>query len=197
MELGTSSRALVAAAAIAIAIPWTTHAQRIEESPYPAPTAELAPELTLAKDPMLAAILSSGTPGLGQIYVGRWQRGLAFLGGIAASLVAAGIAADPIDRDFDEYLADRGIDPAVATVHDYDDWTWNRSGDFGDLSATRKAVAIGGVGAALGLYIWNIFDARSCAREHNRQLVQRTDRVQFGFGVGPDGVPRGQLSFRF
>ena len=61
----------------------------------------------------------------------------------------------------------------------------DRIGDdaFDQLSTRRKVGAITGVVAGLGLYIWNILDARKQAHNHNRQLVQR--RINLGLQAGP------------
>ena len=44
---------------------------------------------------------------------------------------------------------------------------------FGDLATGRKVGAITTAVTGVGLYIWNIIDARSSARSHNRQVMQR------------------------
>ena len=155
--------------------------------------------LVTVKDPILAAILSGGTPGMGQIYVGRWQRGLVFLGGVAASVVAMGLAGDNLSltvADYDKPAYDGNGDGKV-DVDEYRRWEKEPTKDFSELSTTRKAIVIGGLTTAVGLYIWSIVDANLIAKEHNRQLYRELSGMQLSFAVSPDGIPRGGLSFSF
>lgn len=44
---------------------------------------------------------------------------------------------------------------------------------FDRLSTVRKVGLVTGAAVGAGLYIWNIFDARARAHDHNRDLAQR------------------------
>ena len=156
-------------------------------------------QLVPLKDANLAAILSIGTPGLGQFYVGSWQKGLAFLGGVAGSLVAVGLAADNLSLSVGDYddVGRGGNGDSVLNVAEYERWQNNPRRDFADLSTARKAVIIGGFGTALGLYVWNIVDAQSSAIEHNRRIYAQLTGIRVSLVVDPYGTARGQVSIPF
>jgi len=151
------------------------------------------------KDPNLAVILSVGLPGVGQYYVGEWQKGVAFLGGVAASLVAVGLAGDNLSLTVEDYdkLERGGNNDGVVDVDEFRQWEKDPRRDFNDLSTARKAIIFGGLGTALGLYVWNIVDAHSSAIEYNRRLYAELTGVRLGLGVDPHGVARWQLTFAF
>ena len=65
---------------------------------------------------------------------------------------------------------------------------------FGDLSTTRQIGAITSVGVGLGLYIWNIIDARSSSRAYNKKVIQR--RIDLGM-IASDDQTGLALNFRF
>lgn len=152
--------------------------------------------LVIPKDPVLSAILSAGVPGMGQLYVGNWPRGLAFFGGVTASLVAVGLAGDELNLDAIDYDAPSrgGNGDAIIDPAEYDRWARDPYGDFGDLSTMRKAAVIGGLSAALGLYAWNVVDAYGVANDHNRRLYSRLSGMRVSIGVAPDGRARAGIS---
>ena len=98
--------------------------------------------LVVVKDPTLAMVLSVGAPGMGQIYAGRWQRGLAFMGGVAASLVAVGLAADELPLRLEDYDRQErgGNGDGVVQVAEHQKWEDNPRREFGDISTARRAV---------------------------------------------------------
>jgi len=155
--------------------------------------------LVVVKDPAMATILSIGTPGVGQLYVGDWGRGLAFLGGIAASVVTVGVAGRSLDLTAEDYdsPARGGNGDEVVQFEEYRRWVDKPRGDFGDLSAGRKVAIIGGLTAAAGLYVWNIVDAHRCAVAHNRRLYSELTGIRLSLGVSPTGAPQGQLRLTF
>jgi hypothetical protein len=187
--------------ALILAAAFEAHAQTIDSLSRVAPDGIIAfgkrethVRLVLPKDPMLASILSLGTPGLGHIYVGRWQRGLAFMGGVGASVIAAGIAG----RDLDKKLSDYDANNDGVVGHDeYREWRDNPISGFSNLSATEQAVVIGGIGTAIGLYVWSIVDAHHVAKDHNRKLYRELSNISFRMGVDPKGRTAGMLSFAF
>jgi len=184
---------------------------RAEGAPEGTPTGDEAEEavaiglrekhvqLVPLKDANLAVILSIGTPGMGQFYVGEWQKGLAFLGGVAGSLVAVGLAADNLALSVEDYdkLDRSGNENHLVDVAEYMRWQDNPRRGFGDLSTGRKAVMIGGFGTALGLYVWNIIDARSTALEHNRRLYAELTGIRVSLGPDPRGSVRAQFTIAF
>jgi|SaaInl4_150m_RNA_FD_contig_61_364345_length_1074_multi_4_in_0_out_0_2 hypothetical protein len=153
-------------------------------------------EIVMPKDPILAGILSAGFPGMGQIYTGNWTRGLAFMGGVAASLISVGLAGDELQLTAEDYdaVARGGDGNNIVTFDEYQAWEDNPNGDFADLSTPRQAIIIGGLGAALGLYVWSTVDAYVQANNHNRRLYSKLTGMQVSVGVTPDGRTQARFS---
>ena len=147
------------------------------------------------KDPNLAAILALGTPGMGHFYVGNWKRGAAFLTGVMGSVVAVGLAGDNLALTVEDYdtPARGGNANGVVEVAEYRAWEKKRTRDLSEISTARKAVMLTGLTSALGLYVWNIFDAHSQAEDYNRQLYRDLTGVRVGLCPGPHGM-RGMMS---
>ncbi|MBC7543748.1 MAG: hypothetical protein H7338_13560 [Candidatus Sericytochromatia bacterium] len=77
--------ALAACLTLSAAAPgWASDAYVIHLTPQ-----DKRATLALQKDPAIAALLAFPLPGLGHIYAGNWQRGLAFTGGALVLLVGA------------------------------------------------------------------------------------------------------------
>jgi hypothetical protein len=186
---------------LTLSVAFEAHAQTIDSIGRVAPDEIIAIgkrethiRLVVVKDPTLASILSIGTPGLGHIYVGRWQRGFAFLGGVAASIVSVGLAGDNLNLTVKDY----DLNGNNVVEHDeYQAWEDKPRRDFGDLSTTRQAVILGGLGTAIGLYVWAIVDANHVAKDHNRTLYRELSNISFRMGVDPRGRTAGMLSFAF
>lgn len=147
------------------------------------------------KDPNLAAILAIGTPGMGHFYVGEWRRGTAFLGGVVVSAIAAGLAGDNLQLTVEDYdtPARGGNGDGKVDVAEYRSWEKKRTRDLSEISTARKAVMVTGLGTALGLYIWNIFDAHSEAEHYNRRLYGDLTGIRLGVCPSPHGM-RGAVS---
>ncbi len=186
--------------------------------------AERHVRLVFTKDPLLAVYLSTTVPGLGQIYAGQWQRGTLFLGGIFASVSAAYVAtldtrADLWDyegwdselnggkgafrtQEQDQAEIDQGRQGLLNGQIDYLEYRAWSDGElnrdrFSQLSGAEKFIWYGGVTTAIGLYVWNIYDAYSQAQQYNRKLYHDLTGVQLGMTFGADGRPRAQLSLPF
>jgi len=145
--------------------------------------------LVIPKDPVLAAFLSIGVPGTGQMYVGKWVRGAMFMGGMVAAVTAVGIGGNNLSltiEDFDD-PARGGDGDGVIDFDEHKRWADNPYKDFSELSAGRKAAVIGGMTTVIGLYVWNVIDAYHVANDHNRQLYSRLSGVQVGMGVDQHG----------
>jgi len=145
-------------------------------------------KIEIYKDPLIATYLSATMPGLGQFYAGKKLRGFMFLAGIATTLGAANAFYEPakltlVDYDNTNY---GGNGDGVLNVNEIQNWEDNKfeSDGFDQLSTTRKVGAITGVVTGVGLYIWNIIDARGQAHDYNRKLTQR--KVDLGLQAGPD-----------
>lgn len=131
----------------------------------------------IQKDERLGVILSLGAPGFGQIYAGKTWRGIgiAFTEAICAGVVT-GIAAERkvIVTDIE------GDDYEVRT-------TKIKKLSNGEVAAVASAAVVG-----VGVYIWQLFDARKCVRNHNKAQ---------GFDVGmtmmETGKPGVSLSMNF
>lgn len=140
----------------------------------------------IPKDPLIAGYLSATMPGLGQIYTGRKGRGFLIMAGMLGTLGTAAALYEPARLELSDY--DRtdygGNGDGVLSVTEVTNWEEGEYEDdaFTALSGGRKAGIIIAGAAGLGLYIWNIIDARSLARDHNRER---------GFSLGPAIVPGG------
>lgn len=169
-----------------------THASRTQaQTPVdPAPSGQAPlriPESSeLRKDPVIAMYLSATVPGLGQIYTGDKKRGLLFMASIIGAFGAAYASYEPAALHLDDYDSATfgGNGDGLISTAEARNWQERRFEDtaFDRLSTGRKAGVITGAALGAGLYIWNVFDARSRAHDHNRQLAQR--RVSVGLEAG-------------
>ena len=131
----------------------------------------------LLKDPMIAGLMSAAVPGLGQVYAGRRMRGLMFFVGTVGALGATAAFAEPANLELSDY--DRveydGNGDGLMNAQEIVNWEDDGFQDdaFENLSAGRKAGAITSGVIGLGLYVWNIFDARNAANAHNERAVAR------------------------
>ena len=145
-------------------------------------------KIELYKDPMIATYLSATMPGLGHFYVGKKLRGFMFLAGIATAVGAAVEFSDYTELHLVDYDKPNygGNGDGVLNVNEIQNWEDNKfeNDHFKDLSTGRKVGAISSAAVGLGLYIWNIIDARGQAHDHNRKLAQR--KIDLGLQVGPD-----------
>ena len=127
-------------------------------------------------------------PGLGQFYSGKKKRGFLFLTSIVGAFGSAYAFYKPAELDLADYDKPEfgGNGDGLLSVVEAQNWNDREyEGEaFDRLSTTRKVGAITSVAAGIGLYIWNIIDARSPANNHNQRLAQR--RVNLGLQAGPD-----------
>lgn len=113
----------------------------------------VAAQQKIQKDERLGVILSLGAPGFGQIYAGKTWRGIgiAFTEAICAGVVT-GIAAE-----------------RKVTVTDVEGDNYEvRTTKIKKLSNGEVAAVATAAVAGLGIYIWQLFDARNCVRNHNK-----------------------------
>ena len=129
----------------------------------------VAAQQKIQKDERLGVILSLGAPGFGQIYAGNTWRGIGIAAatGICAGVVA-GIAAES-----------RKIKVTGTDGHDYEIMA-NKTKKLSN--GEFAAVATAGV-AGLGIYIWQLFDASKCVKNHNKAQ---------GFDVGMTMMENGR-----
>ncbi len=122
----------------------------------------------IQKDETLGILLSLSSPGIGQIYAGKTWRGVGIL---AAEAVCFGVVAGLVQR------------PKKIEIKDV-------KGDSYDIMANRNMKLsngeIAGIATAalagLGIYVWQVFDARKCVNQHNKEQ---------GFEVGLGALPNG------
>jgi TM2 domain-containing membrane protein YozV len=138
---------------------------------------QVNPEHLILKDPMIAGLMSASLPGLGQIYAGERKKGFTFLFGTIGAFAGTAAFAYPANLDLIDY--DRaqygGNGDGFMSTAELQNWEDEEFQDeaFEDLSTGRKVGAITTAATGLGLYIWNIIDARSSARSYNREVMQR------------------------
>jgi len=155
-----------------------------------APEAVTRKEMTIPKDPLLAAVFSAEVPGLGHFYCRKWLRGLAFLG---TEVVCIGVAAGIIIeeevkmKDYDD-KTDGGGDGLIS-YDEYENWQKGTlvEDQWDKLSNGKKAAALGFVAAGLTLHVWNVIDAYKTARKHNEkffQQLQASEKKNYQLGLG-------------
>ncbi len=138
----------------------------------------LAPTLwsqqKIQKDERLAVILSLSVPGMGQIYAGRTWRGIGIM---ATEFVCMGTIAAITERRKTIKIQDVEGDNYEIRVKK------NHKLNGAEIAG----VAAAGV-AGLGVYIWQLFDAKKCVKSHNRTQ---------GFDVGLSAMPNGTPGLTF
>jgi hypothetical protein len=184
-------KATVTALAFLAALAATSGAQAQTPADRPASGQSQPASLStieLPKDPVVAMYLSATLPGLGQIYTGDKTRGVLFMASILGAFGAAYAAYEPAELHLSDYdlSAFGGKGDGVISAIEARNWEEHEFADtaFDRLSNGRKAGLITGAAVGAGLYIWNIFDARARAHDHNRRLAQR--RVSVGLQAGRD-----------
>ena len=181
----------VAALALCVALTLTSTAQA-QALPDPAPLAQAQLRTVdtseLQKDPVVAMYLSANVPGLGQIYAGDKKRGVLFLASIIGAFGAAYASYEPAALHVDDYdrTAFGGNGDGLISAAEARNWQDLKFADtaFDRLSTGRKAGLVTGAAVGVGLYIWNVLDARTRAHRHNRELAQR--RISVGLQAGRD-----------
>lgn len=185
-------KAITTTLALIIALTFGTQANAQETQQDLSPrisNLQTAPnKIELYKDPLIASYLSATLPGFGQFYVGKKMRGFMFLAGVATAFGAANAFYEPAKLELVDYDNTQfgGNGDGVLNVDEIQNWEDNKfEGDsFDRLSTKRKVGTITSVVAGVGLYIWNIIDARSQAHEYNRALAQR--KIDIGLQAGPN-----------
>jgi hypothetical protein len=144
--------------------------------------------IELPKDPVAAMYFSAFVPGFGQIYTGDYKRGLLFLGSVIGAFGAAYASYEPAQLHLADYdsIAFGGNGDGLLNTAETKNWEDHKFEDdaFDGLSTGRKVGVVTGAAVGVGLYIWNIFDARTRAHNYNRQLAQR--RISIGLQTGRD-----------
>jgi TM2 domain-containing membrane protein YozV len=161
-----------------------------ELGPLPQAEPQVAGDIELYKDPLVAAYLSATVPGLGQFYSGQKTRGLLFFTAILGSFGSAYAFYEPAILELSDYdgVANGGNGDGLLSTTEVQNWEERRSEEdaFERLSDGRKAGLVISAVVGAGLYIWNVVDAPQRARARNRQVAQ--SRVGFDLQARPDGA---------
>ena len=159
---------------------------------------QVAGEIELYKDPIVAAYLSATIPGLGQFYSGDRKRGLLFFAAIIASFGSAYAFYEPAILELSDYdgVANGGDGDGFLSTTEVQNWEDRRFEEdaFDRLSDGRKVGLVMSAVVGAGLYIWNVIDAPKRANDRNRQTAQ--SRVGLDVQAGPDRASVG-LKVRF
>lgn len=149
---------------------------------------QVAGDMELYKDPLVAAYLSATVPGLGQFYSGDKTRGVVFFTAIIGAFGSAYAFYEPAILELSDYdgVANGGNGDGFLSTTEVENWEERRSEEdaFDRLSDGRKAGLVISAVVGAGLYIWNVVDAPQRAKERNRQVTQ--SRVGFDVQAGPD-----------
>ena len=188
-----TTRYIVTAVLLALVLPLgSPSAQTLDETlglnQTPRPFSDIPTGDLLFKDPMIAGLMSATLPGLGQFYAGQKKRGLFFFIGTGGALGAAAAFGEPADLELSDY--DRSIyggdGDGLLSATEIANWEEREYHDdaFRELSGRRKVGVITSGVIGLGLYVWNIVDARGAARAHNERA--RARRIELGLTRGTD-----------
>lgn len=179
------------ALALFVALTPTSRAQA-QTAADPAPLGQtqlrISDTAELPKDPVIAMYLSATVPGLGQIYTGDKKRGFLFMASIIGAFGAAYASYEPAQlhlADYDQTAFGGNSDGLISTTEakNWDDRKFEDTA-LDRLSTGRKVGLATGAAVGVGLYIWNVLDARTRAHGHNRQLAQRS--ISIGLQAGHD-----------
>lgn len=173
---------------VALAAPSTVLAQTPTDPAPSGQTQTKTPTIELPKDPLVAMYLSATLPGLGQIYAGDKARGFVFMASVIGAFGAAYALYEPAQlhlADYDKAAFGGNGDGLISTI-EAKNWDERKFEDaaFDRLSTARKVGLVAGAAVGAGLYIWNVFDARARAHDHNRDLAQR--RISIGLQASLD-----------
>ena len=179
------------ALALFLALTLTSRAQAqtpVDPAPSGQTQSRTSDTVELYKDPVAAMYFSAFVPGFGQIYTGDYTRGLLFLGSVIGAFGAAYASYEPAILQLADYdsTAFGGNGDGLLNTAEAKNWEDHKFEDdaFDRLSTGRKVGLVTGAAVGVGLYIWNILDARTRAHDHNRQLSQ--GRISIGLLADPD-----------
>jgi hypothetical protein len=143
---------------------------------------EMKRSIVIPKDPVISALLAVQYPGLGQVYCGRyWRAAGIFVGEVA--LITGGIVLRGEQKEKFTYAV---IDSANGdTVYLEGKRLVNT-----ETTETKKNIGTAMLVTALGIHIWQIFDAYHQANVHNRDMIRRAKKSETGFNLQlkDDGV---------
>ncbi|TES93665.1 MAG: hypothetical protein E3J87_01815 [Candidatus Cloacimonadota bacterium] len=143
---------------------------------------EVKRTIVIPKDPVISALLAVQYPGLGQVYCGRyWRAAGIFVGEIA--LIGIGISMIGEQKEKFTYAV---TDSATGEI------VYLEGERIKDEERTKRDKGIGNalLLTAIGIHIWQIFDAYHQANVHNRDMIRRAKKNETGFNLKlkEDGV---------
>ena len=136
---------------------------------------EVKKTLVIPKDPVISALLAVQYPGLGQVYCGKyWRAAGIFFGEVA--LIGAGLTMRGEKKEKFTYAV---IDSASG------DTVYLEGQKTVTTEKTDRDKMIGNtlLLTALGVHIWQIFDAYHQANAHNKDVVRRAKKRETGFNL--------------
>jgi len=136
---------------------------------------EVKKTIVIPKDPVISALLAVQYPGLGQVYCGKyWRASGIFLGEVA--LIGFGIYMRGEEKEDFTYAV---VDSATGdTVYLKGEKTVTT-----DRTERDKMIGNALLLTALGVHIWQIFDAYHQANAHNRDMIRRAKRRETGINL--------------
>lgn len=150
---------------------------------------EVKKSIVIPKDPVISALLAVQYPGLGQVYCGKyWRAAGIFLGEVG--LIAGGIALRGEQQETFTYAV---IDSAEQ------DTVWlegKRTAPDSQTTETKKMIGNAMLITAVGIHIWQIFDAYHQANVHNRDMIRRSEGRDTGLRMDVDGDRLGIAFYR-
>ena len=137
-----------------------------------------AAQIIIPKDPLLAGYLSATTPGLGQLYCGRFWRAAAFLASEGLCFgIAAGISTKR-NPEFTYTVFDSAGNPHELIGRESSTTAKDK---FTDRDRTNIAIF---TLAGAALHVWNVLDAYHLAKKHNQKMFLQGKADEAGFKLG-------------
>ncbi len=136
---------------------------------------EVKKTLVIPKDPVISALLAVQYPGLGQVYCGKyWRAAGIFFGEVV--LIGAGLTMRGEKKEKFTYAV---IDSASG------DTVYLKGEKTITTEKTDRDKMIGNalLITAVGVHIWQIFDAYHQANAYNKDIVRRAKKRETGFNL--------------
>lgn len=139
---------------------------------------EVRRSIVIPKDPVISALLAVQYPGLGQVYCGKyWRAAGIFCSEVA--LIAGGITLRGEQKEKFTYAV---IDSAQGDTV----WLEGKRTVDTETTETKKMIGNAMLITAVGIHVWQIFDAYHQANVHNRAVIRRSKRNETGLRLDAD-----------
>jgi hypothetical protein len=143
---------------------------------------EVKKAIVIPKDPVISALLAVQYPGLGQVYCGKyWRAAGIFVGEIV--LIGAGLTLRGEETEKFTYAVE---DSATGDTVYLEGKRTIETEKTDQQKMFGNALLI----TAVGVHIWQIFDAYHQANAHNKDMVRRAKKREMGLNLElkKDGV---------